>query len=77
MLMAVQMAVSGELMCLWYSTNVNQVKASLLFMKYSTRSGDMLVRAHKVLIAAAFALVFFHMAKAVHLQGAAGSRALS
>lgn len=77
MLISLQMAVSGELMCLWYSTNITQVKASLLFMKYSTRSGDMLIRAHKVLIAVAFALVFLHMAKAMHLQGAAGSRGLS
>lgn len=71
------MAVSGELMCLWYSTNVTQVKASLLFMKYSTRVGDVLVRAHKILIAVAFALVFFHMGKGIHVSAAFGSRALT
>jgi quinol-cytochrome oxidoreductase complex cytochrome b subunit len=74
---AIQMAVSGELMCIWYSTNIVQVKASLLFMKYSTRSGDLLVRSHKILIAAAFALVFLHMGKAVHVGALTGSRALT
>lgn len=49
----------------------------MLFMKYSTRVGDMLVRAHKILIAVAFALVFLHMGKAVHVSATFGSRALT
>lgn len=71
------MATTGELICIWYSTSISQVKSSLIFMKYSTRVGDVLVRAHKILIALAFALVFLHMGKAVHLSGAYGSRAFT
>lgn len=74
-LIAVKMAVSGELICLWYSTNVTQVKSSLLFIKYNTRMGDFLVRTHKILIAVGFATVFLHMAKGVYLSAFFGSRA--
>lgn len=75
MLLALLMAVSGELMCLWYSTNVSEVKASLLFMKYNTKFGDIFARSHKMLIAIAFASVFFHMAKAIQANAYYGTRA--
>jgi ubiquinol-cytochrome c reductase cytochrome b/c1 subunit len=75
MLVALMMGVSGELMCLWYSTYITEVKASLLFMKYNTQIGDILVRSHKMLVAVGFASVFFHMAKAIQANAYYGSRA--
>jgi len=69
------MAITGELICLWYSTSTLEVKFSLLFLKYDTRVGDILVRIHKLLIAVSFATVFLHMGKAVLFSGAYGSRA--
>ena len=68
------MAITGELICLWYSTNVLEVKFSLLFLKYDTRVGDILVRIHKLLIAVSFATVFLHMGKAIFFSAAYGSR---
>jgi len=68
------MAVSGELICLWYTTHIVEVKASLLFLKYNTMFGDLLVRTHKILIATAFATVFFHMGKAIHFSTMFGPR---
>ena len=75
MLLAVFMAVSGEVLCLWYNPNVMEIKFSLLFIKYNTRVGDILIRAHKLLIAVAFVLVFLHMAKALVFFVFSGSRA--
>lgn len=77
MVIAIIMAVTGELICLWYSTNVAEVKFSLLFIKYNTRIGDLLVRSHKLLIAIAFAAVFLHIGKAMFFLAYYGSRAAS
>lgn len=74
MLIALFMAATGELMCLWYSTYTTEVKASLLFMKYNTNIGDMLARSHKMLVAIGFASVFFHMAKAIQANAYYGAR---
>lgn len=68
------MAVSGEIMCIWYSTYISEVKFSLLYMKYNTKIGDIFARSHKMLIAIAFASVFFHMAKAVQANAYYGAR---
>ena len=68
------MAITGELMCIWYSTYITEVKFSLLYMKYNTQFGDILLRSHKMLIAIAFASVFFHMAKAVQANAYYGVR---
>lgn len=62
-------------MCIWYATYVTEVKASLLFMKYNTKIGDILIRSHKMLVAIAFASVFFHMAKAIQANAYYGARA--
>lgn len=75
MFLALMMAVSGEVMCIWYSTSIGEVKASLLFMKYNTKIGDIFARSHKMLIAIAFASVFFHMAKAIQANAYYGTRA--
>jgi ubiquinol-cytochrome c reductase cytochrome b/c1 subunit len=74
MLVALFMGATGELMCLWYSTYTTEVKASLLFMKYNTNIGDMLVRSHKMLVAVGFASVFFHMGKAIQANAYYGAR---
>ncbi len=77
LLLSVLMSLSGELICIWYSTNVADVKASLLFVKYSTRIGDVLVRGHKLMIATAFVAVFFHMGKAFAFGVFYGTRSSS
>jgi len=74
MFLALMMAVSGEVMCIWYSTSIGEVKSSLLFMKYNTKIGDIFARSHKMLIAIAFASVFFHMAKAIQANAYYGTR---
>jgi quinol-cytochrome oxidoreductase complex cytochrome b subunit len=77
LLLSVLMAVSGELICIWYATSVTDVKASLLFLKYNTRIGDLLVRGHKLMIATAFVAVFLHMGKAYSFGVFYGSRSSS
>jgi len=69
------MAITGEIMCIWYSTYITEVKASLLYMKYNTKFGDIFVRAHKMLIAIAFISVYFHMGKAIQANAYYGVRA--
>ena len=75
MILGVLMAVTGEIMCVWYNTNIVEIKLSLLFMKYNTRVGDILIRSHKLMIAVAFLLVFLHMGKAIFFSVFYGSRA--
>ncbi len=77
LLLSVIMAISGELLCLWYSTYVGEVKNSLMFIKYNTRIGDLLVRMHKLSIALAFVAVFMHIGKAFVFSVFFGARSAS
>lgn len=74
MVQSVIMGVSGELIAFWYSANVLTVKDSLLFLKYNTLFGDILIRTHKLTVNVAFAVVFFHMFKGLSTWAGAGSR---
>jgi hypothetical protein len=67
------MAISGELICLWYSPSIIDVKFSLLFLKFDTRIGDILVRTHKLIIAISFVAVILHLGKAVFFSSMFGN----
>lgn len=71
---AIIMAISGELICLWYSPSIIDVKFSLLFLKFDTRIGDILVRTHKLIIAISFVAVILHLGKAVFFSSMFGVR---
>jgi len=75
MLQAFIMGFTGELIAMWYSADVTNVKSSLLYLKYNTAYGDVLLRMHKLTINVSFALVFVHMSKGITLYAGAGSRA--
>jgi len=68
------MGFSGELIVQHYSANVYSVRDSLLWLKYNTVFGDILLRTHKNGVNVAFALVFIHMYKGLSTWAGAGAR---